>query len=815
MTSRTMAEICGIIGGQLTGDASRRIDHVTIDSRKFTGEGGALFFAIRGLRNDGHHYIQELCEKGLQCLVAEELPTGVPLTEVSVIIVRNSLAALQKLAAYYRQGFTGEVVSITGSNGKTIVKEWIYQALNQKIPVVRSPLSYNSQVGVPLSLFLLEDRYSLAIIEAGISQTGEMDRLEAMIHPGTGILTNIGQAHQENFTSMSEKLEEKMKLFQHCQRLIYCSDHELIRSGVEKLPAAVERISWGTGKDAAYRVSSRKAGSGTEIEVSGRCDCRFSLHYSDLASAENAMHVFVYLHSSGYDLAFISSVMEKLEPVAMRLEIAAGVNHCTLINDTYNSDVVSLANALDVLNQQNQHQNKTLILSDILESGKHTEELYGEVAALLRSKGIRRMIGIGPGISSCRSLFPAHAEFFNDTVDFLNARVSTVFRNEAILLKGSRQFRFERISRILQEKAHRTVLEINLNALVDNFMFYKSLLNRNTRIMAMVKAFSYGSGGYEIANVLQYHHVDYLAVAFADEGVTLRKNGIHIPVMVMNPEENDYFLLSEYNLEPEIYSFRILNDFSQYLDRNGIKEFPVHLKIDTGMHRLGFEEGDTEALVSAARISPVRIVSVFSHLAAAGEAINDPFTHEQINRFRRICERLEEGLGQKFMRHILNSSGIERFPDAALDMVRLGIGLYGVSGLNQDKLREVSTFKTTIAQIREVGDGDTVGYSRQGRIEGLRRIATLPVGYADGLFRSLGNGRGKFLIRGRLAPVVGQVCMDMTMVDITGIPAEENDEVILFGNENPVSRLADAAATIPYEILTRISERVKRIYVQA
>ncbi len=643
---------------------------------------------------------------------------------------------------------------------------------------------------------------------------GEMERLERMIQPDSGIFSNIGQAHHENFPSLEARVDEKLKLFRNCSKLIWCKDHLAISRRINTLPETVCLISWSFREPADYNVSYTISGGTTDISFTGKFEGRIRIPFTDHASIENAVHVFVFLHTSGYDPEITGPAMEKLEPVGMRMEVVAGVNHCTLINDAYNSDLVSLSNALDFLNQQNQHRKKTLILSDIHQSGKSGEELYREVAMLVTIKHVDRMIGIGPEISACRRFFRSDAIFFDHTEDFLNAPVQPVFRNEAILLKGSRNFRFELISRVLQEKAHRTVLEVNMNALVDNFRYYKSLLGKETKIMAMVKAFSYGSGGYEIASVLQYNHIDYLAVAFADEGVMLRRNGIHVPVMVMNAEKNDFFLLTEYNLEPEIYNFRILASFSQYLEKIGLRQYPVHLKIDTGMHRLGFEEKDTGELISALGGDTLRVVSVFSHLAAADEPVNDEFTRLQIDRFKRIADRIEAGTGHRFMRHILNSSGTERFPTAVFDMVRLGIGLYGISLFNPEKLREVSTFKTSIAQIRDVEAGETVGYGRQGRIQERRRIATLPVGYADGVFRSLGNGRGSFKVNGYSAPVVGNICMDMTMIDVTGIPARENDEVIIFGHENPVSSLAEAAGTIPYEILTKIPERVRRIYIQ-
>ena len=605
-----------------------------------------------------------------------------------------------------------------------------------------------------------------------------------------------------------------MKLFSGVRRLIYCRDHEEIHRQAALLPAGVKRITWSTKDVADYMISVHTEGHSVEVSLNGRYNGRFSLPHSDAASIENAIHVFICLHSSGYDPATLVHAMQTLESVAMRLEIVAGIHNSTLINDTYNSDMVSLANALDVLNQQNQHTKKTVILSDILQSGKESTELYSEVAALLDTKKIDRFIGIGPELSARRNFFGEGSVFFSETAEFLSSTVIADLRNEAILLKGSRKFHFELISRVLQEKAHRTVMEIDLNALVENFRYYKSLLKKDTRVMAMVKAFSYGSGGYEVASILQYHHIDYLAVAFADEGVTLRKNGIYVPVMVMNPEKNDYFLITEYNLEPEIYNFRVLNDFCRYLEKSGLRNYPVHLKIDTGMHRLGFGKTDIEQLIGMLDNDVIRVVSVFSHLAAADEPVNDEFTLGQIQRFSEISNRIEEKTGRHFLRHILNSSGIERFPGYTFDMVRLGIGLYGVSSSRQDRLKEVSTFRTSIAQIREVGEGETIGYGRKGEVSSTKRIATIPVGYADGIFRSLSNGKGRFMVNGNPAPVIGNICMDMTMLDITGIPARENDEVILFGPGNPVTRLAGAAGTIPYEILTRISERVKRIYIR-
>ena len=652
----------------------------------------------------------------------------------------------------------------------------------------------------------------LRLMEAGISKPGEMDKLEKIIRPDTGIITNLGAAHQENFSSLKQKAEEKLLLFRDSENIIYCSDYPEITEIILKMYPSKNLLSWGKAGDPDYLISTIKDGNTSMIKVQGQCRCSFQIPFRDSASVENAVHVFVFLHSSGYSTDFIVSALEKLEPVAMRMEILKGLNDCTIINDSYNSDLVSLSNAIDFLNLQQQHNKKTLILSDILQSGKPAEMLYREVASIIKTGGVDNLIGIGKDIASYRKYFGNNSDFFPDTGSFLREYDLSRFRNEAVLLKGSRSFRFELISSALQEKAHRTVMEIDLNALVHNYQFYKSLLRPKTRLMAMVKAFSYGSGGYEIASILQYHKVDYLAVAFTDEGVSLRKNGIRIPVMVMNPEKNDFPLLTANRLEPEIYNFRILSSFRKYLLENGISSYPVHIKIDTGMHRLGFQTKDTESLCMELRESPFKVVSVFSHLAAADEPALDEFSRRQIADFRGAAEKIRAAVKEDFMRHILNSAGIERFPEAGFEMVRLGIGLYGVSSFMQDKLQEVSGFKTRVAQIMEVAEGESIGYGRKGGISGRGRIATLPVGYADGLPRSLGNGKASFLLNEKLVPTVGNICMDMCMVDISNVEAREGDEVEIFGKHLPVSNLAAAADTIPYEILTNISARVKRIY---
>jgi Alr-MurF fusion protein len=808
-----LLEIAEITQGELSG-VDCFIDNVSIDSRKIFNLKKTIFFAIRGQRNDGHDYIQELYLKGVRSFLVENLPLNQDYSDAGFVLCNDSLQALQSFATKIRKEFKGQLVGVTGSNGKTILKEWIFQALNQSIRLVRSPLSYNSQVGVPLSVFLLDEQYDLAVMEAGISMPGEMDKLQRILQPEIGIFTNIGDSHQENFESLEQKVSEKIKLFKDAEVLIYSRDHTLVHAAMSSLSEKVKTISWGKDENSDYKYNTISIQGKTvfNIEKDGE---KFSIsnRFNDSASIENLMHLFVFLHFKAYDPDFIQIISDKLERVGMRMELLKGMNNCTIINDSYNSDFISLSNALDVLNNQNQHKTKRLILSDILQSGRE-EELYKEVASLIASKGIDKFIGVGAGLNKFKHLFPPEAEFFYNTRELSDHLSYVNFKDEAILLKGSREFQFELISRVLEEKTHRTVLEINLTSLVENYQYFKSLVPKETMVMAMVKAFSYGSGGYEIANVLQYNKVDYLAVAFADEGVLLRKNGIHLPIMVMNPEKNDFFLMTEYRLEPEIYGFRILEDFNSYIEKSGMTDYPIHIKVDTGMKRLGFAIDDAEIISVFLKKTSLKIKSVFTHLSSADEEKHDDFTHKQVADFKVFCHKLSDLSEQKFLMHVLNSAGVERFAEYSFDMVRLGIGLYGISSTKQASLNEVSSFKTRIAQIRRVNNNETIGYNRKGTVERPSRIATLPVGYADGLPRILSNGRGSLKINNKFAPIVGNICMDMTMVDVTDILCEEGDEVLIFGKGFSVTELSKSAGTIPYEILTGISQRVKRIYYQ-
>jgi alanine racemase len=825
----TIKYISAIIHGEFSGNgnADALIFHLLIDSRRVTHAETSLFFAIKGDRHDGHKFITGLYEKGVRNFVVSELPgdtTALPGS--NFIRVRNTLHALQELCAAHRGQFSIPVIGITGSNGKTIVKEWLYQLMREDRNIVRSPKSFNSQVGVPLSVWQMSAEHELGIFEAGISQPGEMARLEKIMRPTIGIFTNIGHAHDENFRDKRQKVKEKLDLFLHTRTLVYCRDYLVLQEEIGASAALkdLELFSWSKKTRADLQVGKvNRIGPETEIQAVYRNDfIRIRIPFTDEASVENAIHCWAALLFMGYDQSVIAQRMALLSPVAMRLELKEGVNNCSVINDSYNSDLGSLSIALDFLNQQKQHPRRTLILSDILQSGRNEEMLYREVAELLHKKGVNRLVGIGEAISRQGGQFNVQKDFYSSTADFLAQYSSGMFRDETILLKGARTFGFEEISKVLQQKAHETVLEINLNAVVHNLNYFRSRLKPGTKIMAMVKAFSYGSGSYEIANALQFHHVDYLAVAYADEGVELRKAGLTLPIMVMNPEEQSYDSMIQYQLEPEIFSFRVLSLFDEAARRSrkmmeGNKRLNIHIKLDTGMHRLGFEEKDINELVVRIRNNKfLAIRSVFSHLAGSDEQVHDEFTRTQIARFAEMSGKITSHFEYPVMRHILNSAGITRFTDAQFDMVRLGIGMYGIgaTAADQAQLEHVHTLKTTISQIKQVPKGESIGYSRNFTAPANMNIATVPIGYADGLNRKLGNGKGKMFVHGRPAPIVGHVCMDMCMIDITHIPAQEGDEVIVFGNVYPITELAKDLDTIPYEALTSVSGRVKRVYFQ-
>jgi Alr-MurF fusion protein len=797
------------------------VEHLLTDSRKLIFPETTLFFALKGPRRNGDLFIKELYDRGVRNFITDNKISTEKFINANIILVDDVLNALQEFAAFHRSQFDIPVIGITGSNGKTIVKEWLNQLLEDHYNIVRSPRSYNSQTGVPLSVWQMNEVNNLAIFEAGISQKDEMQKLEKIIKPTIGIFTNIGEAHGENFKNADEKIEEKIKLFNNADVIIYPADDEKISKSLYN--KSNKLFGWGKNKTADVIIKQiSKEKSNTIIEIIYNNESfSVTIPFTDNASIENAITcicVFLYFKISFTD---IINKLPLLSPIAMRLELKSGINQCSIINDSYSADLSSLKIALDFLEQQHQHTKRTVILSDILQSGKDDNDLYKEVAASLQQKKTNRLIGIGKKISAQQKIFEQHhineIIFFNSTDEFKKDFHHLIFRDETILIKGARIFEFEKIDQLLSEQIHQTVLEINLNAMSHNLKQYQELLHPATKIMAMVKAFAYGSGSYEIANVLQFHKVDYLAVAYTDEGVELRKAGINMPIMVMNADDNSFDALVEFNLEPVIYSFHLFNLFDKFLKKQALQQFPVHIELETGMNRLGFAQYETDDLINALKNSSFKIQSVFSHLAASEEAQQDSFTQDQANIFINAVNKIQTVLNYNFLTHIANSAAIIRHKDLQFDMVRLGIGLYGIdnAATHQLDLKEVSALKSTIAQIKYLKDGETVGYNRKGIADGNKTIATVRIGYADGYPRSLGNGNGKMWVNGHLAPVTGSICMDMTMIDITGIAdVHEGDEVIVFGNELSVEQVAQWAQTIPYEILTGVSQRVKRIYFE-
>ena len=816
MLNYTMRDIAGILEGKLKGEGSDLIRQVSTDSRTIAPVPDVLFFALKGVRHDGHDYVNELCRSGVRNFVLQKLPSGKALPgDACVILVKDSLSALQVLASVHRANHRATVLGITGSNGKTVVKEWLFQLLGRERDLVRSPKSYNSQVGVPLSVLMIEEHHEAAVIEAGISEKGEMVRLQRIIDPDIGIMTNIGMAHQENFRNLEEKTREKAGLFTGSHTIIYPSDYELIDKVIREEYPDRELFTWSRSRRASLRIlgiSAEKSRSHVRFSF-GEREMELSVPFTDKASLENVFTCLAVLFCLGTDQDSLQERISSLAPVAMRLELLRGRRSCTLINDSYNSDLQSLSIALDYLNQQNQHAEKRLILSDIFQSGRQQTELYAEVAGLIREKGVTRFTGVGEELSRQQKHFPGDSEFYDSTEAFLAAAGGMQFEHEAILIKGSRKFRFERIVRQLEEKLHCTVLEVDLEALVHNLNVYRSLLQRDTAVMVMVKALSYGSGTWEIASELQYQHADYLCVAYTDEGIALRKAGIRVPVMVMNPEISDAVQLTDHALEPEVYSFRSLQRISDALDSKGTRSLTVHLKLETGMNRLGFQKARLDQLIATLKNHPsLRVGSVFSHLAASDDPAADDYTRKQIREFDEMSRSIQDAFDYPILRHLLNTGGIERFPDGQFDMVRLGIGLYGISNNLEDKLLPVIRLKSLISQIKTVMPGETVGYNLAFRAERETTIGIVPIGYADGLRRELGRGHASVEVNGRQAPITGEVCMDMCMLDLTDIPAEEGDEVVVFGDAAKIRELARSCRTIPYEIMAGISERVKRVY---
>lgn len=813
-------EIAKVISARPAEWQDATVSLLLTDSRRLSIPEESLFFALKTKTNDGHRYIKDLYSlKVRNFVVSDILPEYSAMPDANFLVVKDTLRALQRLVTYHRKRFNIPVIGITGSNGKTVVKEFLYQLLRSEFNIVRSPRSYNSQIGVPLSVWEMNERHTLGIFEAGISQPDEMEYLQPIISPTIGVITSIGEAHQENFISMGQKCREKLQLFVDSDAIIYNGDDTLIADSVEASCLSHKAIIWSRTDTEAplYIESIEKQADKTII----RCtllgfERTYTIPFTDDASIENVIQciaIMLYLKPTSVNDV---EKFRRLEPVAMRLEVIEGINDCLLINDTYNSDINSLDIALDFQQSRKvgREMKTTLILSDILQSGTLPKSLYRKVSDLVSHRKVDRLIGIGKDLKEYEAFFPTkEKEFYTTTEEFLAQPLQQMFRNELILIKGSRRFHFERITERLVRKVHETTLEVNLDAIVHNFNFYRSRLNPETKMVCMVKASAYGAGSYELAKTLQEHRCDYLAVAVADEGEELRKAGITIPIMVMNPEFGSFNVLFENNLEPEVYSFRLLDAIIRETERRGITSYPIHIKVDTGMHRLGFQPGDMPAVCERLRQqSGVVARSVFSHLAGGDSSIFDDFTMEQIGKFQTAAKTLEEGLEYKVIKHILNTAGIERFPQYQMDMVRLGIGLYGVSASGLRGLRNVSTLKTTILQIQNVPKGDSIGYGRRSYVDRDSRIAIIPIGYADGLDRHFSNREGIVLINGQRCPIIGNICMDACMVDVTDIEAHEGDTVVIFGEGLEVNELSDRLHTIPYEILTSVSPRVKRVY---
>ncbi len=820
----TIEKITTLIGARRYGTADANIAFLLTDSRSLCFPEETLFFAIKSERNDGHKYIPSLYLRGVRNFVVTSVPDGYEarFPQGNFLKVTNTLEALQRLAERHRDEFNIPIVGITGSNGKTVVKEWLYQVLSPDTFVTRSPRSYNSQIGVPLSVWLMNDDTKIGVFEAGISKPGEMLALRDIIQPTIAVLTNLRSAHQENFLSMEAKCREKLILFHDAQAIVYNADDATVATVVDASDYKGEKLCWSRKDNTAkmFVKSVGKAETNTTIHyIYNNVEGSYTIPFIDDASIEDSIVTAIVALRLGVGIDALKERMPQLEPIAMRLEVKEGRHGCTLINDSYNSDINSLDIALDFMNRRPDHKDRrrTLILSDIQQSGMNPADLYREVSRLARERGVEKFIGIGPVVSdNANRIEIKNSFFFNSVSSFLDSTVFRTLRDEVILIKGARQFGFDQITDLLVEKVHETVLEVNLNAVVDNLNYYRSFMKPETKLVCMIKADAYGAGSVEIAKTLQDHRVDYLAVAVADEGATLRRNGITSNIMIMNPEMSAFKTMFDYDLEPEVYSFRLLDALVKAAEKEGITGWPVHIKLDTGMHRLGFDpEKDMDKLIDRLKHQDAIIPrSVFSHFVGSDSDDFDAFSASQFELFDKGSRKLLAAFSHKILRHIDNSAGIEHFPERQLDMCRLGLGLYGINSRNNHVINNVSTLKTTILQLREVPAGETVGYSRKGKIDHDSVIAAIPIGYADGLNRHLGNRRCYCLVNGQKAEYVGNICMDVAMIDVTGIACKEGDSVEIFGDDLPVTVLSDVLDTIPYEVLTGISNRVKRVYFQ-
>lgn len=814
----TATELAQVIRGEIIHmDSSPVVTHVVLDSRKLSLPSSAVFFAVSGVRHDAHSFLSDVYRAGVRVFVTEKPGVLDGKSDCAVIRVSNTIDALQRLAAHRRQQFHLPVIGITGSNGKTVVKEWLNQLLSDDYQIVRSPKSYNSQIGVALSVLNIEPHHTLGLFEAGISQPGEMERLAAMVRPTLGVITTIGVAHLENFGHPSAIAAEKVKLFEGNVPVVYCADHPELAA--HKHAPGSFSWSFSDAGDVHIKLDTRSVAGSVVRATFGDSSFAVQVPFRDAASLENVATCIAVMFKLGYSPEVMAKRIPRLTPLSMRLELVEGRGGSIIVNDTYSNDLQSLEIALDFSKQQSTTRPLVAILSDISQSGLPDDERHRRMASLLDSKSVAYVYGIGEEFSSHAEVYTLPHRWFPSVEEFLADVGNEPLSGKTILVKGSRERRFERIVTFLQQQTHDTVLQVDLSAMEHNLNHFRSKIGTGTKIMAMVKAAGYGAGAHEVASLLAFNKIDYLAVAYTDEGVSLRQSGISLPIMVMNPERSSLHALLHHHLEPEIYSFRSLDQLVETIESTGKHEpiFRIHIKINTGMNRLGFEVREMGSLVTRLRVLPaIQVQSVFTHLAASDDPEHDAFTQEQLHLFETASATLEAGLGYGFLRHVGNTGAIQRFPDARYDMVRLGIGLYGISAVPEEQphLRPVSSLKTVVSQVRTINPGESVGYGRSFAAEVSTAIATIPVGYADGLKRLLGNGRGEVLIKGVRCPIVGRVCMDMTMIDVTGVDVSEGDEVVVFGEGITIQEFAHRCQTIPYEVLTSIPARVKRMYVQ-
>jgi len=821
-TRYKISEIAHYIGvDSRLNSTQSEFDHITIDSRQIRSSKHTLFIAIKGKHHDGHDYIEALLQQGVLNFIVTNRDC-LNLSKGNFILVNNSVEALQKLAKLHREKFDIPLIGITGSNGKTVVKDWLFQFFSSSKKTVRSPKSYNSQIGVPLSLWNIQKQHELAIIETGISEPGEMEQLQSIVQPQFGIFTNIGDAHSENFASKHQKIQEKLTLFKQSKTIIFCADHNLVKEELEKYYPEKKLVSWSFEELGDISVKKEVKALSTSLTFNwDKTHIESHIPYTDLASIENACHCVTMSLVLGITPSEIRETLPLLTPIAMRLELKKGVNQTTVINDVYSADVESLKIALDFTKQQSHYSKRTAILSSLEQSASAPERLYAQINESLEDAKVTRLIGIGKEMSVHRNAFRMEKQqYFPSTAALLNAiRAGEIqLSNETILVKGARKFEFERISNLLQAQNNESVLEISLNQLINNLNAYRNLLKPQVKIMAMVKAYGYGAGAAEIAKTLEHQRVDYLAVAYPDAGIDIRKSGIEVPIMVMSPRIFSYQELLHWNLEPEISNKNILNsliEFANQLDKHQL--INIHVKIETGMNRLGFTIEEIPWVIEQLKkCETVKVTTIFSHLADSGNPKEDAFTQQQIDLFEKASSQLIAGVGHAVTRHILNTSGIERFPHAQFDMVRLGIGLYGIGSTPKmaEKLKSIGAFKSSIIQIKIIQAGQSIGYGRSEVVANEMKIAVVPVGYADGLNRKLSNGIGSLIVKGTVAPIVGKVCMDMCMIDVSNLEVEVGEEVIVFDEHYPPTRIAEQLDTIPYEVLTSISARVKRVYFQ-